>query len=174
MNIVAGHNWAATIKAGAEMAAEQTRSDVEVRETHVIWALLKEAASVSARAYTAPPRTGFPTTSTMPDAVDDVSQWQMMMAYIQGQIEEAPADMSRPPLPSAEQISRAEIILHIWHHHALKRKGERSKIKKAVYMKACGVADRKVRGVTGYSKQAISRAKDEAMHDMWCFIQSVD
>lgn len=166
------HNWSATIKAGADMAAEQTRADVEVKEQHVIWALLKEAATVSGRAFKAPPRTGWPTKSTMPDAPDDVSQWQMMMAYIQGQIEEAPAVTSKPPLPSADQISRAEVILHIWHHHALKRKGERSKIKKAVYMKACGVPDRKVRAVTGYTKQAIHAAQVEAMRDMWCVIRS--
>lgn len=168
---VVSHNWSATIKAGADMAADQTRSDVEVREEHVIWALLKEAALVSGRAYAAPPRTGWPVKSTMPDAPDDVSQWQMMMAYIQGQVDEAPAASSRPPLPSAEQVSRAEVILHIWHHHALKRKGDKSRIKRAVYMKACGVNDRKVRAVTGYTKQAIHRAKEEAMRDMWGVIR---
>lgn len=167
MTIAERHNWPATIKAGVEMAGEQVRSDVAVKETHVMWALLKEAAMVSSIAYRAPPRSGWPQKSTLPDAPDDVSQWQMMMAYIRGQVEDAPAVESRPPQPSLEQITRADIILHIWHNHALKRKGERSKIKRAVYLKACGVADRKVRAVTGMTKQAIHAAKEEAMADMW-------
>ena len=103
----------------------------------------------------------------MPDAPDDVSHWHMMMAYIKGQVENAPEDRPTPPTPSAEQISRAEVILHIWHHYALRKKGARHRMKKAVYLKACGVADRKVRSVTGFTRQAIHSAKDEAMRDMW-------
>lgn len=165
------HNWATTIKAGSEMAAEQVRSDVEVTEAHVIWALLSEAAKTSARAYSGPPRTGYPNKSVMPDAPDDVSYWHMMMAYIQGQLENEPVDQARPPIPSAEQIGRAEIILHIWHHHALKNKGAKHRMKKAVYLKACGVPDRKVRAVTGFTRQAIHAAKAEAMRDMWDMIR---
>jgi hypothetical protein len=172
MTMIERHNWPATIKAGVEMAGEQVRSDVQVKETHVMWALLKEAAQVSSLAYRAPPRTGWPQKSSLPDAPDDVSQWQMMMAYIRGQVEDAPAVKARPPQPSVEQIARAEIILHIWHHYALKRKGERSRIKRAVYLKACNVPDRKVRAVTGMTKQAIHAAKEEAMRDMWAAIRT--
>jgi hypothetical protein len=142
---IESHNWASTIRAGADLAAQQVRSDVDVKETHVIWALLCEAAQTSSRAYSGPPRTGFPRKSIMPDAPDDVSHWHMMMAYIKGQVENAPEDRPTPPTPSAEQISRAEVILHIWHHYALRKKGARHRMKKAVYLKACGVADRKVR-----------------------------
>ena len=153
------------------MAAAQVRSDVEVRAEHVIWALLREAAQVSSQAYSGPPRTGYPAKSVMPDAPDSVSQWQMMMAYIQGQVEDAPAVRARPPLPSAEQVTRSELILSIWHHHALRKKGARHRMKKAVYLKACGVPDRKVRAVTGFTKQAIHAAKEEAMRDMWSVIR---
>lgn len=171
MTAMERHNWPATIRAGVEMAGEQVRSDVTVKETHVMWALLKEAAQVSSLAYRAPPRSGLPIKSTLPEAPDDVSQWQMMMAYIRGQVEDAPSVRARPPQPSIEQITRAEIILHIWHHFALKRKGERSKIKRAVYLKACNVPDRKVRAVTGMTRQAIHAAKEEAMLDMWAVIR---
>jgi hypothetical protein len=166
------HNWVATIRAGAELAAEQVRSDVEVKEEHVIWALLCEAAQTSARAYSSPPRTGLPQKSVMPEAPEDVSYWHMMMAYIKGQIEEAPATKPKPPIPSAEQISRAEIILHIWHHYALRKKGAKNRMKKAVYLKACGVPDRKVRSVTGFTRQAIHSAKEAAMRDMWEIIRA--
>lgn len=172
MTSVAAHNWPATIRAGVEMAAEQVRSDVEVKETHVIWALLCEAAQTSARAYSGPPRTGYPKKSIMPDAPDDVSQWQLMMAYIQGVLEDAPSEKPRPPQPSSEQVTRSEIILHIWHHHALKNKGARHRMKKAVYLKACGVPDRKVRAVTGFTRQAIHAAKEEAMRNMWEVIRT--
>jgi hypothetical protein len=164
---IESHNWASTIRAGADLAAQQVRSYVDVKETHVIWALLCEAAQTSSRAYSGPPRTGFPRKDIMPDAPDDVSHWHMMMAYIKGQVENAPEDRPTPPTPSAEQISRAEVILHIWHHYALRKKGARHRMKKAVYLKACGVADRKVRSITGFTRQAIHSAKDEAMRDMW-------
>lgn len=166
-DILRNHDWQRTIRAGAEMAAEMVRSDVRADERHVIWALLVEAAQVSRRAYTSPPRTRLPSKSALPEAAEDVTYWHRIMAYLRGEIEEMDAGTTRPPLPTAEQISRCEIILHIWHHYALVRKGDRSRIKRAVYLKACGVPDRKVRAVTGLTRQSLHSAKDEAMRDMW-------
>ncbi len=165
------HDWRRTIAEGVELAKDQIRSDVTMDETHVMWALLKEAAQVSSIAYSAPPRTGLPIKSTLPEAADDVTQWQRISAYLRGEVEELPEIETRPPRPSAEQVTRSEIILEVWHRYCLSRFGERSKMKKAVYLKACEVPDRKVRAITGMTKQRIHSAKKEAMENMWEIIR---
>ena len=161
------HDWRRTIAEGVEMAKDQIRSDVKMDESHVMWALLCEASKVAEQAYTAPPRSGFPTKAALPEAPADVTQWQLISAYLRGEVEEIPEADARPPRPTAEQVTRSEVILEVWHRFALNRFGERSKMKKAVYLKACGVPDRKVRAVTGMTKQRIHSAKKEAMQDMW-------
>ena len=60
------------------------------------------------------------------DAPDDVTQWQLLLAYLKGELETLPSSDMKPSRPSAEQIDRADLILHLWHHHALARKGERA------------------------------------------------
>jgi hypothetical protein len=107
----------------------------------------------------------------MPDTPDDVTQWQLVSAYLRGEVGEMPIDESKPPMPSAEQISRAEVVLYLWHHHALPHKGDRSRMKRAIYLKACGVPERKVRAVTGMTRHAIRRARDDAMKDMWDIVK---
>lgn len=161
------HDWRRTLNEGMEMAVENARKGSDLGAAHVMWELLCEAAKTSQIAYSAPPRTGYPTKSIMPDATDDVTQWQLMSAYIKGELDETPQTESKPPMPSAEQVSRSEVILHLWHNHALTRLGEKSRMKKAIYLKACGVADRKIRAATGMHRQAIHTAKKEAMQDMW-------
>ncbi|WP_171232181.1 hypothetical protein [Ruegeria sp. HKCCA4812] len=165
------HDWRRTIAEGVELAKGQIRSDVTMDETHVMWALLCEAAEVSKIAYSGPPRTGMPSKSALPEAPDDVTQWQRISAYLRGEVEELPEIEARAPRPSAEQVTRSEIILEVWHRFCINRFGERSKMKKAVYLKACGMPDRKVRTVTGMTKQRIHSAKKEAMQDMWEIIR---
>lgn len=161
------HNWRRTLNAGMQMAVENARKDTTLSAVHVMWELLCEAAKTSQIAYTAPPRTGYPTKAIMPDAPADVTQWQLISAYINGQLDEMPTDDSRPPIPSSEQVSRAEVVLELWHKHALRNQGQKSKIKKAVYLKACGVPDRKITGLVGASRQTILTARNRAMQEMW-------
>ncbi len=166
-----GHDWRRTIAEGVELAKDQVRSDVTLDETHVMWALLCEAAQVSSIAYSGPPRTGMPAKSALPEAPDDVTMWQRISAYLRGEVEDLPEIEARPPRPSAEQVTRSEIILEVWHRFCLQRFGERSKMKKAVYLKACGQPDRKVRAITGMTKQKIHSAKKAAMKEMWEIIR---
>ena len=165
VDMLANHDWRRTIAVGVDLAKDMIRSDVEMSERHVMWALLCHAAKVSQIAYPAPPRLGFPAKSAMPDAPDDVTQWQLIAAYLKGEVEEMPVDQSRPPMPSAEEISRADVVLHVWHRCALGDRG--AKAKRAVYLKACGVPDRKVRAVTGLKKERIRYLKDCAAQEMW-------
>lgn len=164
-------DWLRAIKAGEVMAVENSRIGQTLKAEHVMWELLKEAAEVSHVAYGGPPKSGFPAKSSMPDAQDEISMWTRIMEYLRGMADELPVTESRRPQPSAEQISRCEAILHLWHHHALARKGARAKIKKAVYLMACGWPARKVVFFTGVSRHAIYRARDEAMRDMLNKIQ---
>ena len=164
-------DWSRAIRVGEALAVENTRSDVKLDATHVMWELLREAASVSARAYPAPPRSSYPAKSSMPDAPGEFSEWQRMAAYLRGEVQEASDFQPTPPRPSAEQVTRAEAVLDVWHRHALRRKGDAPRIKKAVYLKACGVKDARVRAVTGLTKQALHAAKVEAMRDMWSVVR---
>lgn len=160
------YDWTRAIRDAEIAAVENARRGTIPKPEHVMWEMLREAARVSRIAYSAPPRTGYPVKSTMPDGPEEFSMWQRMSAYLRGEIGEVDVDCARPPQPSADQISRADAVLHLWHNHALIRKGARSRIKRAVYLKACDVPDRKVRAVTGLSREAIHRAKHEAMRDM--------
>lgn len=165
------HDWRRTIAEGVDMAKEMIRSDVTMTEAHVMWALLCEAAKVSHLVHPAPPRTGYPVKSAMPEAPDDVTQWQRISAYLRGEVGELPDIETRPPRPSVVQIDRADIILEVWHRFALANRGNRSKMKRAVYLKACGVPDRKVRAVTGMTRRQIHAAKETAMWEMWKICQ---
>lgn len=160
--ILARIDWNRAINIGYDMAIENCRRDTEIGDAQAMWELLREAAQVSAQTYKAPPRTGYPTKANMPEYLGEASEWSKMLA-------EFKAGSGAPntrPTPSPEQIDRAEVMLHLWHGKALIDKGDRSRIKRAVWLKVAGVKDMKVRAVTGMSKQAIHRAKMDAMRDM--------
>lgn len=159
-------DWSRVLAHGANIAVEQARTGSTFKATDAMWALLREAAQVSGIVHSNPPRTGYPVKSAMPDAAADVSTWHLMMSYINGTLEEKPEIKARPPQPSPAEITRAEAVLDLWHHAALRDMGDWKRMKKAVYLKACGVPDRKVRAVTGYTRQRLHSAKVRAMQDM--------
>lgn len=160
------HAWNKTWRDGEDLARDNIKSDATLRNHHVAWELLKEAAKVSRLTYRAPPRTGFPGKSSLPDAPDDVTQWQLLSAYLRGEIESLPSSQTRPSRPTSVQIDRAELVLYLWHHHALRRKGDRSRIKRAVYMKANGVRTMRIASVTGLTTKQIRTAQVEASEDI--------
>lgn len=164
------YDWRRAMYAGLDMAMEQVRAGQEVGDREIMWALLCEAADVSQRTYSGPPRLGLPRKSAMPDAPDEISQWQLVSAYLRGDLEEMPVEDSQPPQPDAAQITRAEMVLEVWHRAALTGYGDWRRMRKAIYMKACGMPDRKVRALTGFSRQRRHKAKQRAMDDMLEFI----
>jgi len=163
---IKNHDWQKTLRDGEALALDNKKADAVLRDHHIAWELLKEAAKVSRLTYSAPPRTGFPSTSSLPDAPDDVTQWQLMSAYLKGDIESLPSSQTKASRPTSEQIDRSELILYFWHHHALIRKGDRSRIKRAVYLKANGVKIQKISGITGLTTKQILRAQTEAGQDI--------
>ena len=160
------HDWKKTLRDAEDAARDNKKADAVLKDYHIGWELLREAAHVSRIAFRAPPRSGWPTSSSMPDAPDDVTQWQLMSAYLKGDLESLPSSETKPSRPSAEQIDRAEVILYLWHHHALNRKGDRSRIKKAVYSKACGLNTQKIASITGLTVRQIRSAQVEAAQDI--------
>lgn len=163
------YDWTRAWQRGCDMALEQSRRGDEITELSVMWALMCEAAKVS-KFMANPPRAGFPAKSAMPDAPDDVTIWHKMSAYLNGTLEEMPETEMRPPTPSAEEVTRAEMVIELWHKVALRDMGDWRRMRKAVYLKACGIPDRKVRSVTGYSRQRIHKAKNDAMREMVYFV----
>ena len=109
-----GHDWRTTVRDGTQMAQQNAKRGVVVDGTHIVWELLKEAATVSRIAYSSPPRTGFPMKSALPDGVDDVTVWQMVSAYLRGEVENLPSSDTKAPRPTAKQITRAEVMLELW------------------------------------------------------------
>lgn len=159
--------WHSTICDGTRTAEQNAKQGVTVDHTHIVWELLREAAFVSRAAYAVPPRSGFPAKSALPDGVDEGTVWQMVSAFLKGEIENLPSDETKAPRPSAKQITRAEVMLELWHHVALIEKGDRKRLKRAVYLEACGMRPRAVQELTGLNYQQLWRAKKDVCLDVW-------
>lgn len=168
------YDWQRALRVGYQLAEDNKRPDEKILDRDIWWELLREASSTSRRAYTAPPHTGWPGRSSMPESPDEVTGWQLLTAYVQGQIDEADATIqAAPPEPSAAQVSRAEMVLEVWHRAALSGRWDWRRKRLAVYLKAMGVKDRVVRAKTGLTRQAIHAAKIEALQDMSAFLDGL-
>lgn len=161
------HDWRATIKAGTDAAHDKMRKGTRIDGTHIAWELLRDAVSVSRIAYTAPPRSGYPQKSALSDGVDEVTAWQLVSAYLKGEIENLPSAETKAPRPTAQQITRAEVMLELWHHVALMEKGDRERLKRAIYLKASGMRPRAVKDRTGLNYQQLWNAQKQACADIW-------
>lgn len=168
------YDWKRAQFHGLDMAMDQARAGQEVTDREIWWALFEEAVKVSAICYSPAPRSGLPSKSAMPDSPDEVTQWQQVMAYIRGQIDEMPTDEARPPQPSAEQITRADMVLTVWHIAALRDMGDWKRMRKAIYLRAAGVPPRKITAITGLTRQRMHDAKNRAMADMLEFVRGMD
>ena len=69
-------------------------------------------------------------------------------------------------MPFSEEIDRCDAVLYVWHNHALMRKGNRSLIKRAIYLRAVGVKPIRVRASSGLSKWTLDRGRIEASDDI--------
>jgi len=164
-DMMINHDWRRSIADGIELAKDQVRKGSTLKDRDVIWALLREACYVSRVAYKAPPRSGFPRKTSLPDGPESVSHWQLMSAYLAGELDHAPKAKSTPPMPSSFQVDRAEVVLFVWHQFALPNAS--MKMKKAIYSRANGRTPAQVSQATGIVKGRISKAKIEASENMW-------
>ena len=108
-----------------------------------------------------------PKLSALPDGADEVTVWQMVSAYLRGEVENLPSSDTKAPRPTAKQITRAEVVLELWHKVALNDKGDRKRLKRAVYLKASGMRPRAVRSKTGLNYQQLWKAQKDACSDLW-------
>lgn len=166
-------DWRRAQMIGLDMAFEASRQGQDITDRDVWWALFREAVQVAAISYMAPPRGAYPTRSSMPEAPDEISAWAKLMAYVRGQIEDMPVTDARPPQPSVAQITRAEMVLDVWHTAALRNLGDWKRLRKALYLRAGGCPPRKIRAITGISRQRLYDAKIRAMTDMHDFVLSL-
>lgn len=170
---LAAFDWKRAQMIGLDMAFEASRQGQDVTDKDVWWALFKEAVEVAALSYMAPPRGAYPSRSSMPEAPDEISSWAKLMAYVRGQIEDMPVTHSRAPQPSVAQITRAEMVLDVWHTAALRNLGDWKRLRKALYLRAGGCPPRKITAITGITRQRLSDAKTRAMCDMHDFVRNV-
>ena len=105
-------------------------------------------------------------------ASSDNNTQYVLSLYVQfisckGEIENLPSDETKAPRPSAKQITPAEVMLELWHHVALIEKGDRKRLKRAVYLKASGMRPRAVQELTGLNYQQLWKAQKDACSDVW-------
>lgn len=156
-----GFDWEKAWRYGQSIAGDYTRSGAAINDEAVIWALLCEAASVS-RFYSAPPRQGYPSQSSWPDFPDEVTMWHKISAYMRGELEDLPETNGRPPRPSAEAITMADHVLHVWHHAVSLGRNK----KRAVYLRACGAKAGKIARVSGVTTTELKTARRRALGEM--------
>lgn len=165
---MAKFDWGKAWRHGEELAADRVRFGDPIDERAIMFALLEEAAKATARCYKGPPFSGFPSKSAMPESSDEVTSWQMVSAFIRGEIEKQDIQTkSKPAMPDSATITRAEHVLDLYHRNALIHTGAWSEKRRAVYMKACGCPVDLIGKVTGMRKQQIHYARRVAMDDMY-------
>lgn len=150
-----------------DLARRYAHGNTREGDAAVMWGLLCHAVRVSALAYPAPPRSGYPVAS--PGAwlaPDEVTWWQRVSAALRGETDGVVAGDTRPPPPTALEIALCEEVLRIWHGHALRDLGDWRRLRKAVYAVACGVPPRRVQEETGLSRDRLRHARDRAVDDM--------
>ena len=131
-------DWRRTLLHGVTLAAEDRDfADEDPASWQAVWCLLKEAAQVS-RSFDGPPRSDYPEKAIWPDAPDEVTHYQRMAAYLRGEVDEAPSDEPLPPIPSAAEVTRADMVLDAWHRWALRRGGHPHPHKRHIYRLASG------------------------------------
>lgn len=160
------HDWHITLRDGEELARKNIRSDKPVTMPRIAWELLREAAFVSRVSYAAPPRSGFPSRSAMPESVDEVTHWALISAFLRGELDTLPEDSSKAPRPSSVQIDRADVILDLWHQVALVHLGDKKRLRRAVYEMALGLKSQKICAAHGINYKRLSAAKVTASEDM--------
>lgn len=165
-NKLRAHDWRTTLKDGEELAKNNIRSDKPVTMARIAWELLREAAFVSRVSYTAPPRSGFPGRSAMPESTDEVTYWQLISAFLRGELDQLPEDTTKPPRPTSVQIDRADVILDLWHQVALRTHGDYRRLRSAVYLMAAGVKPQRICADHGLNYKRLNAAKVTASEEM--------
>lgn len=163
-------DWSRAWTHGERLAEEQTRKGDKVDDVAIMWALMREAVRTSALCDSAPPRSHWPSKSSWPENPDEISAWHMTMAWIRGELDDAPKMRAKPAQPSAAAISRRDNVLHVWHEAALRDTPNWLNKRMALHAYAAGAKSAAVCHKSGLSRQSLSSAKQRAMQDMVDYI----
>lgn len=159
--------WRWAVAEDVDLARRYGHGNTREGGPAVMWGLLCHAVRVSAQAYPAPPRSGYPVAS--PGAwlaPDEVSWWHRVSAALRGETDGVVASDTRPPPPASIEIVLCEEVLRLWHQHALRDLGDWRRLRKGVYALACGVPPRRVQAETGLTRDRLRHARDRAVEDM--------
>lgn len=156
------YDWQRAFRAGAEMA----RDDRRLGDTPeaIMWVLLRDAFRVS-RFFAGTPQSGYPVKSAMPEAPDEITIWQKISAYIKGEVQELPEYEPSPIRPSAEECTRADHVLRLFHS-VTSGWGTNSRRRKSVAALAMGMRKRAVSSRYGLTRRQIDVARERALREM--------
>lgn len=156
-----GFDWDRAWRYGRSIAGDYHRSTTTIGDHEIMWALLCDAAAV-AETFPAASGRGYPQKSAWPDFPDQVTAWQLMAAYVRGEVEEMPEADPPKIQPSAEDISRTWAVLDLWHSAVtlgVKRK-------RAVFLAACRKRPRLIQRIAGVGAQELKNAKRRSVDEM--------
>ncbi len=156
------YDWQRAFRAGAELA----RDDRRLGDTPeaIMWVLLRDAFRVS-RFFAGTPRAGYPVKSAMPEAPDEITIWQKINAYIKGEVQELPEYEPSPIRPSAEECTRADHVLRLFHS-VTSGWGTNSTRRKSVAALAMGLRKEAVIRRYGLTRRQIDVARERALREM--------
>jgi len=155
-------DWQRAFRAGADLA----RDDRRLGDTPeaIMWVLLRDAFRVS-RFFAGTPYLGYPSKSSMPEAPDEITVWQQISAYLRGEVDELPEYEPSPVRPSAEECTRADHVLRLFHS-VTSAWGTNSTRRKSVAALAMGMRKRTVTSRYGLTRRQIDLARDAALRGM--------
>lgn len=150
---------------GVTLANENFREYDEPEAWIAMWELLREAARVS-RSFAAPPHMGYPDKSSLPEAPDEMTPWQKQMAYLRGELDQMPDDEPTDAAPTADEVSRADAVLHLWHTYALRRGEYPHPCKRHIYRLAEGATLGRVMRMSGMKRHEVLAMKRKSAIEM--------
>lgn len=159
--------WNQVWRLGESLVVNYVHGNTAQDDKATMWALLCHATRVSRAAYRGPPRSGYPAASMgAAMTAEDVSDWHKAAAYLRGELDKLEVGPSRPAAPSALEVTACDMVLELYHAHALKKIGDWKRMRAAIYMRACGAPPRAVVSATGVGRHRLRHAQDMAMADM--------
>jgi len=161
-------DWTRALKAGEELAREDRR--IGNTPEGAMWALLRDAFRVS-RFYSGPPRSYYPQKSSMPDAPDEVTHFQKVAAWLRGELEDEPEWEPSPVWPSAEECTRAQHVLDLFHA-VTSAWGTNSTRRRSVAALAMGLRRDAVMHRYGLTRREIELARTRATSEMAKSVQT--
>ena len=150
-----------TVDELAELHIPRSRTPDDIDR---MWGLFVEAVGTS-RSLPGIPRLSGPVKSAMPESPDEVTYWDIVAAYIRGDTEEIPEVDVRIAATRA-QMTRHDVVMDLWHAHALRGKGDWKRLRKALWDYARGDKRGRVLRNYGVTSMGLTRLKKQAMGDM--------